>query len=520
MTEAPPAVRPGSRTSAFAWAAGAVALALALYRPWQPRPFAVLDFSEFLPLLLGHSGFGSRLAALVRYYAIEHGRANLTSYVALAAKWSFLGPEPVRWQWARILEMLAVTGAMFAVARRFGASTFGAAAGAALFVVSRTAEDAWLRQTMGEPLGLLCILGAALVADRDGRRADRWRAPAAAALVVAAILAKEMLVGAVPLVIVAAVARGADGRLSRPDTGPRARRFAAWIGAATALALGIVVWAAHRAGSVGFGTSYGASSISAGRFVALWQTIIAPEAGLPGLGLWLRPANLAFLALAGLGAAEAWRAAADRGHLTAVAILGLGLPAIGAALYVPWPYFNFFYGLPFLAGPALLLATGVTALQRTPLPRLAAALGLGVLVTGAGVTSGQLAAAGMARQVVDHDVAAALSAVPGDSIIVFEPYLPQQAWQGTGPTLVRYALALGLADRLPPAIDLPCGKAAAALESGRGRHTFITYTDRCGAFRDAAIRLRAGYRYLDWTGLRSDTLEADIIGPAPAGPPR
>ncbi|HEU5357701.1 MAG TPA: hypothetical protein VFU45_01180, partial [Gemmatimonadales bacterium] len=104
---------PASHRSTFALGAGAAAaavLALLLYRPWEGRPFAILDFSEFLPLLKGQGGFVARLGALVHYYLFEHGRLNLASYVALSAKWTVLGAEPTRWQWARFVEMGALVG--------------------------------------------------------------------------------------------------------------------------------------------------------------------------------------------------------------------------------------------------------------------------------------------------------------------------------------------------------------------------------------------------------------------------
>ncbi|HET7025267.1 MAG TPA: hypothetical protein VFI39_08705 [Gemmatimonadales bacterium] len=513
MTDPLPAAPVPSRRALAALAVTAIALALALYRPWASRPFAILDFSEFLPLLFGHQGFGSRLLALVHYYAIEHGRLNLTSYVALAAKWSFLGPNPVWWQWARLAEMLAVVGLTYNLARRFGASVSGAAAGAGLMIVAHTATDAWVRQTMGEPLGLLAILAAALVADGYRSGTDRWRLPIVAVLVVTAILAKEMLLGAVPLVMVAAVARDRDGRLAPPDTGPRSRRFVGWVSGAALLSLAAVAWVAHGAGGGGFGASYGAANVSAGRFAWLWQTILVPAGLRPGLDTWLLPANLALLIVVVLGFAASWRVAGTRPHLVGILALGLGLPAIGAALYVPWPYFNLFYGLPFLVGPAMLLATAVTGLTGTSLTRAAAIAGVVVVLAGAGGDSAHLATASAARQQVDHGVALALGSAGGDSVIVFEPYLPQQAWQGTGATLVRYAVAMHLADSLPPANDLPCGKAAAAIQAGGGRHTFITYSDRCGVFRNTSRRIRSKYRYLDLSGIHTDTLEADILAP-------
>ena len=177
------------------------ALALALYRPWVGRPFDTLDFSEFLPLLTGPSSLGSRFAALTRYYVGEHGRLNVLSYAALAAKWTWLGASPVRWQWGRFAEMALLTGGVYLLGRRLALRPLPALAAASLFVFSRLVSEAWTRMTMGEPLGILCTLGALHLAIGWRRTpAPAMRAAWAGALMVGAVLAKEMLVGVLPLV--------------------------------------------------------------------------------------------------------------------------------------------------------------------------------------------------------------------------------------------------------------------------------------------------------------------------------
>ena len=45
----------------------ALACGVLLYRPWLATPFGINDFSEFLPLIEGSSGFATRLHRLVGY---------------------------------------------------------------------------------------------------------------------------------------------------------------------------------------------------------------------------------------------------------------------------------------------------------------------------------------------------------------------------------------------------------------------------------------------------------------------
>lgn len=517
MIDPPPSAPHRSALRVGALTVAGIALALLLYRPWESRPFAILDFSEFLPLLRGHAGLASRLGALIHYYLFEHGRLNLASYVALAAKWSVLGAHPVRWQWLRFIEMWALVGAIYWLLRRLGADTIGAVAGAALFICAHTAEDGWMRLTMGEPLGVLFLLAGTIVGERYLRADDRWRAPVIAVLVVLAILAKEMLFGAVPFVVAVAVARDHEGRLAWPRSDRRTRALLIWVTAGTGLALAAVAWAARGVGAAGFSASYGATSVSVGRYLSLWQQILMPTGVRPGLTTWLLPANLMLLSVCGWGLWRAGRDPGARAHVHVVLALGLGLPAIGAALYLPWPYFNLFYGLPFLVGPALVFATAVTALRTSGKgPGLAAGAAVAVLVAFAGASAGRTARTDATRQLVDGAVAAALPGRGADSIKVIEPFLPQQAWQGTGPTLVRYAVAMGMALYLPPAVDVTCDQAARMLSAGPGHDLFISYSDRCGRLRTVDRRILGTYRYLDLPGLRfaTDTIEADLVGPA------
>lgn len=237
---------------------GATALALVTYTPWVARPFDIFDFSEFLPLLHRESGFFGRFFALVDYYTNEHGRLNVVSYAALVLKWTLLGDRPSLWYWLRFLQMGLLVGGVYLLARRLGAGWTGAAAGASLFVSSRAAQDAWIRVTMGEPLGLAFMLAAALmVTDR------RWASPSSVrpaavvgVLVAAAILAKEMLVAWVPTLLLLGACYREGGRLGPPRWTTQTKRLVWAVGAATMVSSVAVLLVAFTRSGEAFIASY------------------------------------------------------------------------------------------------------------------------------------------------------------------------------------------------------------------------------------------------------------------------
>lgn len=508
---------PTPRGATVALILGGAGLALALYIPWVRRPFDILDFSEFLPLFRRESGFGGRFAALVDYAVHEHGRLNILSYAALAAKWSLLGDSPVLWQWLRFLEMGLLVAGIYALARRLDASWLGAAAGSALFLTSRSGEQAWIRLTMGEPLGLGLMLGAALVVTSE-RAALRSgiRTAAASVLVAAAILAKEMLVGWVPLLLLLGLCYR-NGGLGPPVRDLRSRHLVLGVGAATVASMLAVILAATSGSAESFTASYQMQSFTLPRLAALWNRIVMPQSTLGHASMWLHPANLLFAITCLGGLSLALRRPEERRQALLMAAVGAGLPAIGALLYVPWPYFNAFYALPFLVGPALLLATAVTAAERqAPRARWAAYAGAAGMALFAAVSSAYAARATIARQQVNGELARSLPAYASvDSIVVAQEFAAPQKWQGTGPTLVRYALAVGAATTLPPAVDASCRESRALLDGRLGNTLLISYLDQCGGLPGASRRVARYFSYPDYTrfAVATDSVVADLLAP-------
>ena len=497
----------------------AAALAVWLYRPWQSRAFDVLDFSEFLPILNAARGLPARLAALTDYYAGVHGRFNLLSYAALAAKWSWLGNQPLLWQVLRAFELLLIAGLGFALLRRLSASRFGAALGAALLLFSYSAALPWVRLTMGEPLGLLGALLAALLATRL-ERAERGKGTAVALgaglLLAAAVLAKEMLVIWVPAVLLIGLTRVSDGRLILRRRDPAAVRFGLGALAGGLAASLAVLYVARKTSVAGYAATYGEASPTLARFGEIFQRQFLPWP-ITGRndGTVMLLGALLFIGVILAGLRAGLRDPARRGISVRALWLGLGLPVLGTLVYLPWPVYSPFYGYPFVFGSAVLLASALTSLQARG-PRAerwggAAAVAAVVLAMPHAV---HLARAAAAQQEVMTAVARVLPEARGaQRIVAAVAALPAQAWQGTGPSLARYAMATTPGLTLPPAQDLLCGEAGKLLSDGSSGIALISFSTNCGAIPGAQLVIRRDYSYWQWEppGLRRDSVRADVL---------
>jgi hypothetical protein len=98
-------------------------------------------------------------------------------------------------------------------------------------------------------------------------------------------------------------------------------------------------------------------------------------------------------------------------------------------------------------------------------------------------------------------------------IIAAVPQLPAQAWQGLGPSLVRYANATIPGLVLPPAEDVLCADAARLLQSGKPGIALISLSNTCGSIPGAGIVVRSAYWYWRWDppGLGEGDVQGELL---------
>lgn len=493
-------------------------LALAMYRPWEPRPFDTRDFSEFLPLLQGPDGLVGRFGAMLRYYVGEHGRLNLFSYLGLALKWTLLGPSPVLWQWARFVEMGLITIGAGLLFRRLGLGPVAASASASLFIVSRLAGEGWTRMTMGEPLGLLMSLGALHLATgwREARR-PVLAAAGAGVLMMLAVLAKEMLLGLLPFVWLVVCCRREDGSLGRPVFDPATRRALFWSSIPPMAAFAAAALVALGGRSEGFTALYGGSASGLGEFTRLLARPWLIQGVAIDTDALLLPGNTCFLLVIAAGVALSWRARGRPVELAGAGLVAVGLSLAYAILYIPWPYSYLYYAMPFLLGTAFLFGMAFHRLTESGRGgRIAALIGWAGVVLGTAPATSQSASFAIALQQVNGEVVSWLGRVPNaDRIVVARGSLAPQAWMGTGPTLRRFALVTGAAHDLPPAADMLCPDVGSLIRNGIGRAIVISYRPGCGGIKPSSASVSRPFRYVwvwwDGAGVAMDSVGADML---------
>ncbi|HEU4564002.1 MAG TPA: hypothetical protein VFS05_05120 [Gemmatimonadaceae bacterium] len=497
-----------------------MAWALLLYQPWRDLPFDTLNFAELIPLLRAHDSLLSRFVALTEYHAREQGRIALLVYAGTAAKWSLFGAHPVGWQLSRFALMCAVVAGAYLLLRRLGNGGGASAAGAALFVCASSTHEAWVRLIMGEPLGTALLIGAALLATRY-QEARRWRALAVAIalLLVGVLFTKEVMVAAIPFVLLVGWCRQPSGLLARP----RLTRRNVWLAAAVAAlvipALAVIAVVAMHAPAQGFSSSYRTGALSAGRLAMNLFTAGAPV--LPVFPPFL--ANLAialflYLGVVAIGVRVALERREEREHAALVLAAAASLLLLGATAYMPWPYFQRYYALPLLLAPAMLVALAVDALRRAGKgTAVAAYAAVAALCLALSAQARWYAADAAARQRLNAGLVRQLAARPGaDSLLVASRRELAFAWLGTGPILQRYAAAVGTGE-LPPAADISCARGDSLARAGTAAALLVSYAGDCDLATPAPVVLSQRFRYIHTPSLRlrTDSVQASIYPPEP-----
>jgi hypothetical protein len=494
-----------------------VGLALILYQPWRRAPFRIADFSEFLPLLIHHKSFGAQLSGFIAYYASQ-GRFNVLLYVLEVSRWSAFGWNAAAWQISSFVEMCGVVAIVYALLYRITGNRVGAIAGSSLFIVATAATSGWIVVTVAEPLAMWPLYGGALLAT-GYQRSRRPRAISAiiALLMALTILTKEVLIVLVPFVVLLAWTCDGPGRFRPIRMSRRDQLLAGATIVGTAMALAPIVLIASHARGTAYSALYGDGSarFALTRFLAM---TLPAYATYPPLLSFLLPGNVLFLVVLVTGwCTTQTRTGSKTGRLALFAAI-IAVPIAGTIIYLPWPLFDLYYALPFLIGPAALLAVAVTSIVRH-LPRwrwqtfCACALILAQAALFSGYTSSRL----LALREVNGILVNAIGHRPvTDTIVVAAKGSQLLPWFGAGPTLSRYVAAAFPLRGMSPTRSVGCEGTGADSINARGTNVIlISYSDDCGPLSHSSSIDRRVFRYVYWPELsiRYDSVRADIWQP-------
>jgi hypothetical protein len=477
----------------------AVVASFVVYRPDRNLPFDFIDFSEFLPLLESNESFWGRFSSLTSYYG-GHGRLNLLGYASIAVKWDLWGSYSPGWQWARFITMWLVILMLYGMLRRLRVNMWGSLAGASLLLFSPPAIDGWTRLTMAEPIGTVLLLaGCHLALQPVDSGSSRWRAIAFGCVCATMMLLKEMMVATLvlPVLLLAIEYPG------RRETRSRIKSFFAAALVSVLLAGTPVVLTMMRATGDAYTTAFGHDLRSGGDLLANWLLGLLPLS--PGTAL---PAYLIGLALITILAlyAGGWALQLRAPYPTRARLLlgvAIGFPLLGALTYLPWPSYNRFYSIPYLAGGAIL--AGVALSEFTSRSRPIRSLAIGswvVLLFFGGADAAAQARRQAARQQINAELVRRVGATwtPSDTVLVATDQETPAAWQGIGPTLERYGKALGHA--MPTIQNAPC---QAARDQARGGTTGVLFFHSLCPLDAAGAGLARTYRILRLPSFRLET---------------
>jgi len=494
-----------------------IVLTAIIYLPFAARPFDMEDVGEFLPLLRNNPTFLTQLKALLRYYVEDQGRLNVIPYFFIVTKWFFFGWNVPLWQTARFLQMWLIVAGVYIILRDLGVARFGALCGAALFVVAPPGMAAWVRLTIGEPLGTLLFLLATRLAI-GYQKVERWRMRAGAIvfLLLAIAFTKEMLLAVVPFVLAVACSRSPDGRFERFRASPRNRYLLARAGTVLSIAAIAILWVALHGNTDAAARQYGKVALSVYQSLAPLILFLLPGYSLTGpvFPRTLVIADEVFLAILAGGWWLALRSAADKSEMRRRLAAPLLLLLPGVLVYVPWDVLQVNYGLPFLLAPAFLLGYALTSLESHYQRRrvLIRALTILVLVSSA-ISAHRFARRDLALQQVNAGVAGRIAASTfQDSTLVAVGRLPSLTSMGPGPTLGRYVLATTGQPVVGPVRNILCTELEPAMHAS-STLLIVSYHFRCGSLSHPDASIRRYFRYLDLStlSLSADSIRADLL---------
>lgn len=493
-----------------------------VYRPDEYRPFDLMDFPETLPVLTGNVSFSERVHAFTAHYLLA-GRFNLVTYAAVSLQWQAFEWWTPGWQLVRFGIMSGLFLVSYQIIRRLGLAFLPSIVGAAVFIFSPAAARGYNRLTSAEPLGTLLLLLSCLIATTlrtsTSRRSLVLKGTSIAVLLAGAVLAKEILIAAVPFTYILALVT-----TPRTERGWRHDYFpvivAALIGALfVGAALVPIGWAALHASPTSYGARFGSTGLSPLNMIG--NLIVSTVPFIPAGGDVVWPPLLAlgaYLMVLVVGITSYVANQTDDRYRRWRLVAAVSLPLAGMLAYSPWPSYLFFYAIPFLFGSAVLIALAIAGLQK--LSPHAARLGWAamafVFIVGSSQALDDARYAGSMRLVIGRLVPLLAKDTDADTVLFAVHVDPGEPRGSFARRAKEFARATHY--EWPPVRDVSCEDVPNVRQNAQNgsRFLIVRISAFCppspGLVRDS---IRVLYRHLDWskTRISLDSLRVDLVRP-------
>jgi hypothetical protein len=497
------------REGAIAWARAnwevvlLVALALAVYQPWDIQYLPLTDFGIFLVERGTSHSLWDQFVGISSYYIAE-GRFLLFEYVHMTLASAVFGTWAPGWHWTYFVLMSAV----LVTARRFllmtGANRASTFIALALFATMGTVAEGWIKP-MGEPIALIFFMLAMRLALNYCDAADwKRRAILIACCAVGIVFAKELLVVLLP----------AGWLMSRLRLRDRQWQWAVWterdtfllkiVVVALVLALMPVVYVLAHASAHSYASQYGQTQpwkITLERL----ETVLIPATPRlrrlvniindPGFTILLTLPGLLWLRLVAGGVFTG-----PRKRIMWPLIVALLWVGLGVAAYFPWPTRAGYYMLPFALGTMFAGAHALTILiEKGRSAKWACLMVSGILLAGTALEARTILFQHQQRARLNAELIDRITSFGGASVLIAATPNPSPARGGWASHLKGFgSFATGMT--VGEAVDMRCDDARHALATMPGV-IVVSAASGCGPITPESMHVSATVPSWQWPNL-------------------
>ncbi len=352
--------RPARLVRLLTWAQGnweaflLLAVAAAVYQPWNSTLLPLTDFGTFLAERNPSDSLFGQFLSLVHYYAAD-GRICLIQYLDVVLAIRAFGTWAPGWFWMFFALNCTILLLGRSVLLLTGASRTATFVALVLWSTMTATAEGWIRPT-GEPFALIFFLIALRLAVNYSDAPDwRRRAFGVALCAIGIVYSKELLVVLLPVGWLFSRVRSSVGQWSWAPWSSRDAFLLKLVGVVALLAMAPIVYVFAMSHQDNYTSLYGQSTHRWGVTLQRLEMVLIPAPPRlhrlislftdPGWTLLLTLPSLIWIRLIVGGVV-----AGPRRRIAWPLAISMTWVALGLVAYVPWPLTLKFYMFPFAFG--------------------------------------------------------------------------------------------------------------------------------------------------------------------------